>query len=260
MSDSLLGKMTLYDLLAMVVPGGLILYAVLCLFANPPLPLCADNGWCRLALFVISSYALGLTYHKLIVEGILFKTLYNNVEEHIREEEAKVWSHFEHPCESIKITRHNYYEASYALEKKGLGSIPILEAQVAFLKNILFPLPLALLCPLFPNEMDRSMYGCLCVGLVLSVGLVYWYKQREAVKEDRGFVCYIQLCLLGLVLAGCLCRYEHLDPRIVLLLVGTLIYAYGVLHAIDQIQRKVYSMVWERYYHLLSGKRIDPRS
>ncbi|MDR0754696.1 MAG: hypothetical protein LBF04_04830 [Prevotellaceae bacterium] len=134
-------KMTLYDMLAMVIPGFLLLM----LF-----PFCCGcivlskwiNDIYTGVLLVLASYIIGLIYHKA-VEYLYNKTEFRNSEKHIKKQSERFYDTFKKdggklPDEMPISTRNDYYTAYYALMKENmLNSIPILEVQVAFIRNLL---------------------------------------------------------------------------------------------------------------------------
>ena len=111
----------LYDFLNMVVMGFLILLPVV----NFP----TDAVF---LVWFIPCFIVGLIYHKLMENT--FGVCLRNKDDMISQAYKSVNNQENKECSS----KENYYKAYYFLmEKRQLGSIPILEAQAAFLRNIL---------------------------------------------------------------------------------------------------------------------------
>lgn len=256
MGDSILGKISIYDILAMLIPGGLIVYTVY-RWVSPPLPELhlEDANWITIALFLITSYAVGLVYHKLIVEGCLFETLYNNDVLDISRERLKVLNFMGQEDPAI-TTKPLYYKAYYVLEKVGLGDIKVLEAQVVFLKNILFVLSLALATLLGEEDLVQTeafILDMLCLSIV---SVVYGFKLgRDTWRFSNHYsdvyvnvsVCMPAVFSLGIMLG-------ELPWYMGGIFVAVLLYAVALLSTISKVQTKIYNMVWERYYYLVKNE------
>lgn len=245
----------------MLIPGGLIIYTGY-RWVSPPLPKLhlEDANWITISLFLITSYVVGLVYHKLIIEGCLFETLYNNDVLDISRERMKVLK-FMGQEDPVITTRHLYYKAYYALEKVGLGDIKVLEAQVVFLKNILFVLPLALVTLLGEMDLVQTEIFRLDVLCLLIVSAVYGFKLGEASWESPSHYgsvyINVSVCMLTIFsLAIMQCDQPWYMGGI---FVAVLLYASSLIFIIDKIQSKIYNMVWERYYYLVrnGGPLID---
>lgn len=115
----------LYDFLNHIAVGFMLAYLIV-----PDFPM--DDNW---ALWVIQCYAGGLIFHKTVEQitnkfirnkGCMLVEAYNDVE----------YSKKESVPSTVDIM-DKYYRAYYCLMKKNyMGNIPILEAQVAFLRNL----------------------------------------------------------------------------------------------------------------------------
>ena len=116
----------LYDFLNMVVMGFIILFPII---SSP-------NEF----HFFVSCFIVGLIYHKLME---------NTLGICMRNKDCMILKAYEsvNGKENEKdSSKENYYIAYYFLIKKGLlGNIPILEAQAAFLRNLL-PIPIYYYC------------------------------------------------------------------------------------------------------------------
>jgi hypothetical protein len=166
-------KSSIYDFFAMVIPGFLLLLLI-SFFCNGNFIFTGMEGVISGMLLFIVSYVVGLLWHKLI-EGVLgylsklitikcihrllfclrkwvgekkccqwllsYRYIFRNDKYAIK----RRWDFFcknykedgETQMKRTKSNRHDYYTAYYVLMKANmLNSIPVLEAQVAFLKNI----------------------------------------------------------------------------------------------------------------------------
>ncbi len=133
-------KVTLYDFLSMVIPGFLLLILFSLWFNINTIN--EINEIYDAILLSIISYIVGLVYHKT-VEYLFNRMNLRNNEKDLEESAKRFYndykkcskkSKFQHDKHSIQ----KYYEAYYKLMKENmLNNIPILEAQVAFIRNIL---------------------------------------------------------------------------------------------------------------------------
>lgn len=133
---SLLGKSTLYDMLACIIPGYLLLLLANLLFA-PNITLNIDNVSIAIGVFTLS-YLTGLLL-KWLMENILNGFL-RNTPNRIRSAYKKsncIFKEKDLPDKEEDLMK-KYYIAYYkALKGNMNSSIPTLEAQIAFLRSIL---------------------------------------------------------------------------------------------------------------------------
>ena len=131
-------KLTMYDFLAMVIPGFLVLLLFACIVGWLPLNIDITDTW-FIVFLVIVSYLIGLLWHKiseLFFEKIGFRNNPAQIKK-IAEKEDKGLDNVFFGKGADEIILEKYYTAYYLLmEKNCLNSIPILEAQVAFIKNL----------------------------------------------------------------------------------------------------------------------------
>lgn len=149
----------LYDFLNMVVMGFLLLFPVVT-FPTDAVFL----------IWLIPCFIVGLIYHKLMENtlGVCMrnkKCMISNAYESVNGKENKE-----------KSSKENYYKAYYFLIKKGLlGNIPRLEAQVAFMRNLLPILviysALSLKGKYSPIKVGLSD-NCLCIILILILAVL----------------------------------------------------------------------------------------
>ena len=133
---SLLGKSTLYDMLACIIPGYLLLQLAKLLFA-PNITLEIENVSIAIGVFTLS-YLTGLLL-KWLMENILNGFL-RNTPNRIRSAYNKSNCIFKKGAlpDKEEDLMQKYYIAYYkALKGNMNSSIPTLEAQIAFLRSIL---------------------------------------------------------------------------------------------------------------------------
>lgn len=133
---SLLGKSTLYDMLACIIPGYLLLQLAKLLFA-PNITQNIDNVSIAIGVFTLS-YLTGLLL-KWLMENILNGFL-RNTPNRIRSAYDKSNCIFKKEAlpDKEEDLMQKYYIAYYkALKGNMNSSIPTLEAQIAFLRSIL---------------------------------------------------------------------------------------------------------------------------
>ena len=192
-----ISRITMYDALTMLASGFLW-----CIMVFPPICCCH----CHLGfeiLFGIVCYIVGLLYHRLI-DGLAFAGLdcLRDNEMMIRQSHRKVREKFPRKLKR-ESTLEAYYEAYYRLaEHKSLGSIPVLEAQAAFIRDIVPILGLYLIgvfsweFGIYKN-LDRFLFTRYEVGVFLGGAIlllvvarfVSQYKIYELVWEGS---CFIQ--------------------------------------------------------------------
>lgn len=136
---SLLGKSTLYDMLACIIPGYLLLQLAKLLFApNITLEIDNVNNVNNAIVFFTLSYLTGLLL-KWLMENILNGFL-RNTPNRIRSAYNKsncIFKKGDLPDKEEDLMQ-KYYIAYYkALKGNMNSSIPTLEAQIAFLRSIL---------------------------------------------------------------------------------------------------------------------------
>ena len=161
-------KLTLYDFLSIFLSGSIWLLLILCIpchfFCYVYRCCCHQPIFSFFSPLILSltAYLLGLTWHKTIewlccttrikrflntFKNIL-EALKRNSPKLIEEAESRIMeqSDKKNVLEySDNCLMRRYYFAYYYIQEKGaLGSIPVLEAQEAFLRDIAFPLPLLL--------------------------------------------------------------------------------------------------------------------
>jgi hypothetical protein len=168
MNMDISSKFTLYDLLAMVIPGFLIL--MLFLFGANWQFVFFEN-WVNILYVIIICYVIGMIYRKAI-EFILGKINFRNNEKHIKKSAEKFYRDYEENGGKIgnnpRTDKHRYYKAYYALMKNGmLYNIPTLEAQVAFICSILPIIPFYILLLIFHADIFLHINHYISAMLLL---------------------------------------------------------------------------------------------
>lgn len=128
-------KVGLYDTLAMIIPGFLLLLPFCCCALE--VPSCDIGKWGMGVMIFVASYVVGLIYHHCVDK--LFRSF------KFRNNEKCIKRQYEDFCNDLKkcnkgreVEVTHYYKAYYLLMKKNcLNNIPILEAQVTFIRNLL---------------------------------------------------------------------------------------------------------------------------
>jgi len=198
-------KMTLYDMLAMVIPGFLLLLMLQLTFCGNfciAIPGC-ENSLITGTLIFIASYVVGMIYNKISFTNIKWilnclskkcylvdkiaeyvKLTYNfrNNKDRISKEGHKFEEKYKNDKEDKEndpYNLHNYYKAYYVLmEKNCLNSIPVLEAHVAFLRNMI-PVVILYIFPLlirFEYIFGKSSHLCNFIAglIVIAIAIVIY--------------------------------------------------------------------------------------
>lgn len=235
---NLIEKLGLYDILAMLIPGFLLLQ--IAEKTLKPEVVQINDDMLRNILYVIACYAVGLVWHKLM--ELLFYPLRNHP---LLLGWAKNWAETESAC---KVTTpyvseqgivSQYYTAYYRLGvEKSLGAVPLVEKQTAFLQNTMFLLPLFFVMK--KEGVDWSIPCCEIIILFIAwlvVGIVALVLRcRYAKSEVEGGCCaYVLLFLL----LSSVVAYTLLGNWCYISMVAALLLTYLLLHF------KVCAMVWE---------------
>jgi hypothetical protein len=154
-------KSSIYDFFAMVIPG--FLWLLLISFCCKWNFMFADydaDGIIGGTMLFIACYTIGLVYHKLV--ELMTNKWFRNNRCCIRKSWKKFCKEYEKDNDNKKNsqwTKGDYFKAYYKLMKEGrLGNIPVLEAQVAFLRNLV----------LITAAYTIKMYCCACCCLSIS--------------------------------------------------------------------------------------------
>ena len=207
-------KLSLYDFIAMLMPGSIILYCLMCALTSGCKLFPIDNGFFWILFFIIS-YLIGMVNH--ILSACIFNKMmgFRNCQKMLKD--SIQWANengYDTDVDLEKITtqqclKDKYYKAYYYARKYAYGNdIEIIESQVAFLQSLFLPVIFILSLSIIPS-----------VDLSLPLNL------------QTGF-------------CDCRCMY------VLSIWTGSIITI--ILMAILMIsrQRKIYKRVWEDYHYL----------
>ena len=222
----------LYDFLNMVVMGFLILLPVV----NFP----TDAVF---LVWFIPCFIVGLIYHKLM-ENILGVCLRNKdgmisqAYKSVNNQENKEYS-----------SKENYYKAYYFLmEKRQLGYIPILEAQAAFLRNLL-PIPLYYIFMDFVSDVkqEREM-PFIILGILIVFGCFFFFKKPIKMSINLRTI-YLSLFFLFLLLTitfALMYLLSKVDICHNVLMIALLVIVFFIIPFLwYKTQMKIHELVWE---------------
>ena len=179
--DQFLGKLSLYDIIVMIIPGGAILLFFLDYYGVDLLSI-GSNDISPLTVLgaVVASYIIGMGNH--VIAKKLWKTLRNNywllsyclknAKNVYTTELNKLTENIETDRNEIELLlktklRDKYYEAySYVLERSHYDGISIIESQVAFLQSMVIP-GLLMLIYLSKHDSRPLLLGGILLFLLL---------------------------------------------------------------------------------------------
>ncbi len=192
-----LSGLTMYDALTMLVSG----YMWSILFFQTP-----QDDTCSSVFFGVLCYIIGLIYHRLFDFVAGYCKCLRNDQDLIKKAYDKVWKKFSDKLKG-ESTIENYHAAYYCLMKNNsLNSIPILEAQVAFCRNLVPILCVYLAamswgCGIRISTLIDNLIECRCsdcaagimfvlmIGLLIGIWRYTQYKIHVLVWEGS---CFIQ--------------------------------------------------------------------
>lgn len=191
-------RLTLYDFLTMLLVGFLLL-----------VPFCetgCGESFISGTLLLAASYIVGLCYHK-ILERLQSILGFRNMKCMIRKAFRVTCKEFPHASGLVKDMdkiKEPYYREYYRLMMKGcLGNIPVLEAHVAFLRNLIPIVIVYIVMSICDCSGVSGMIDCIfgtdskcAVGVILMIILILlpilWYciqmKIHRLVWEGGYFV------------------------------------------------------------------------
>lgn len=152
--DQFLGKLSLYDIIVMIIPGGAILLFFLDYYGVDLVSIGSNDISSLIVLgAVVASYIIGMGNH--VIAKKLWGVFRNNnfllsyslkkTKNVYTIELNKLTENLEADSDETKFQmntklRDRYYEAySYVLEESCYDGIPIIEGQVAFLQSMVIP-------------------------------------------------------------------------------------------------------------------------
>ncbi len=183
--NQFLGKLSLYDIIVMVIPGGTILLFFLDYY-GVDLLYNGSYGISSLAVLgmVVASYIIGMGNH--VIAKKLWRIIRNNglllsyslgmVKNEDTKELNNLMKNVNLECckldlQSKSSLEDKYYEAySYVLEKSKYGGISIIEGQVAFLQSMIIPMVLMLF--LFSKHDSLPLFSGCFLLLLISLYLI----------------------------------------------------------------------------------------
>ena len=226
----------LYDFLNMVVMGFLILF-----------PVTSSHNEIR---FFVLCFITGLIYHKLMENT--FGVCLRNKDGMISQAYKSVNNKEYNECSS----KENYYKAYYFLmEKRQLGSIPILEAQAAFLRNIL-PIPIYYYCnydklSMTPEKKETIVF----FAIFFVIYVIIWFLDKvikkfwNTIKINRkGVGVFLSLLpiLLSVVLTLCaFSKYKSIQFNCKILFLVIFFTIIIIPFLWYKTQMKIHKLVWE---------------
>ena len=181
--NGLTTKVSLYDLLSMIIPGYLFLYLLKRAFFSEYSQTCDESTY--LIVVFSCSYIIGLAIH--YIAKLIFKSLRNNKCIITRTRE-KFYNLNNVSIESKKDILSEYMDSYYIASKYNWSSIPVLEAQYSFLRSmILVELAYLLLgCKASLSICQMSIIALvLIITLILMIKILYDTSYR--VWEDSFF-------------------------------------------------------------------------
>jgi hypothetical protein len=175
----------------MILPGFLlILLPVIVCGCDCSLSIIGDNAFLKtfdIIVLLAAIYLVGLLYHR-IVEMIFNSCLRNNPDK-IRSEAERFYEKYREDggkASENPSSLHEYYKAYYLVMKNGcLGNVPILETQVAFIRNmlpvmLLYIIALCCCCKLQEALSINPAYPAilLCVAVMLLKPLMFKLQDK----------------------------------------------------------------------------------
>lgn len=192
-------SLSAYDFLAVLIPGGIILSSIIYGFLKDCSIEPNTPEWFYYTLLFIIAYLLGLIW-KMFMDWV-FNLFRNNLDD-IRmcckgvAKKSKI---------NDSLLLREYLSAYYWLQKESvLGQIPIIERQIAFVRNtsLLVPLLGSLICNFF-----KGFNGALLSHFLFSIGLIIVYL--IIIPTLLYWLHKTQLKVYQLVLEGCYYMNMH---------------------------------------------------
>ena len=185
--DQFLGKLSLYDIIVMIIPGGAILLFFLDYYGVDLLSI-DSNDINSLAVLgaVVASYIIGMGNHVIAKKfwGI-FRNNYFLLSYSLKKAKNEYTKKLNSLIENVNLDcckldlqskillEDKYYAYSYVLEESCYDGIPIIEGQVAFLQSMVIP---GLLILMLLSKYDSTLL--LLGGILLLLLLFYLIFDR----------------------------------------------------------------------------------
>lgn len=208
--DKFFGKLSLYDIIVMVIPGGAILLFFLDYYGIDLISTDFNNISSLTILgMIVASYIIGMGNH--VIAKKLWGMLRNNywllsyslkkAKNEYTKELDNLIGNVNLDCRKLDLQsklllEDKYYEAySYVLEKSRYDGIPIIESQVAFLQSMVIP-GLLMLMYLSKHNSSILLLGgvllflllfCLIFDRTILIHRQVWeyYEYTKRIEEVR---------------------------------------------------------------------------
>ena len=191
MDNTLFSKLSLYDILVMVIPGGFLLYALCPEISSAFSEI--GSGTIKWTFIAVLAYLIGLINHQLTslvwcsfrncpkmlsISLICFRARFLSKKSNCLKKLSK----------SCKIKTQNgivhaYYKAYYHVAQKRYNNdISIMEGQVAFLQSMLLPviaMSVSLVC------CGKMQPCCPCASIVLILSMIVTIYKRQMKIYNR---------------------------------------------------------------------------
>ena len=210
-------KLSLYDFIAMFMPGSIITYCIMCFFSSEYGLVSAYNGFFWIFFFIVS-YIIGIANHVVtswfFSKGIRFRNCPKMIKDSIHWANGKSYNTNVdlETTTTDKCIVDNYYRAYYYTKKNAYGNdIEIMESQVAFLQALLLPVIIVFLLSLFPDidllhplNLQTCPCHCRCmylltiwtssaITIILIFGLMI-VRQRKIYRRVWEDYHYLRIC------------------------------------------------------------------
>ena len=182
--DSYSSKLSLYDFIAMFMPGNIIAYCIMCFLSGEYGLVPAYNVFFWILFFIVS-YIFGMANH--VVTSWLFSKVikFRNCPKMIKDSIQWAKENGYDTNEYLETTtKDRYYRAYYYAKKNAYeNDIEIMESQVAFLQALFLPVIIVFLLSLFPcidllHPLNLQTCSCHCRCMYL---LTIWTSSAIAI-------------------------------------------------------------------------------
>lgn len=202
--NQLTSKFSLYDIVSMILPGGVIIWTLIMAFPSIKtsfIPMIGIHGdvWLVLA-FVAAAYVVGLIFN--IMMGYVWRPLVNNrmLLKWVRDKKKKRgYKHIGTEKEDFEQKYRLAYE--YVNQNCVNNPIPVVESQISMLRNLILPLTFWIIALPFQCLCNCSCEDeCTCARFILvTIGILCGFLLLI-------FTILRQMRLYNIVLA----HYEYL--------------------------------------------------
>lgn len=182
--NGLAAKVSLYDLISMIIPGYLFLYLLKRAFFDECAQQCDELTY--IIVVFSMSYIMGMVIHN--ITKFIFKFLRNNKCIIARTREKFNELHHNVSFESKEDILSEYMDSYYRTSKYNWSSIPVLEAQYSFLRSMSLVefAYLMLGCKASLNICQMSIIALVLIITLILMGKIL-YDTSYRVWEDSYF-------------------------------------------------------------------------